>query len=298
MTIPDKFPFIAFFSETLLMGIRGGGGKSRVILQCENQNYTAMKYINLINEFWRKNAIEPFSPTDIAVYFYMLNQCNLRHWENPFSVTAHQMEVALNISRKTIMMSRNRLQKRGLLTVKNRGKKPVLLTLADCDSSLEGHKYSHSGEQEEEQTGNKPVTNPTHIKRDKNKDKRFIKKHSIECKKSESISENSNDCSDDTTSSIQPEDSTSASPKIEDRNQGNSARYVAFLDWVAEKAPYVAKNLKPLSEPEFDRLIMRFGAECLARNVDNLENRRDLRRRYTSLYRTMLNWCAQDPLAK
>lgn len=32
----------------------------------------------------------------------------------------------------------------------------------------------------------------------------------------------------------------------------------------------------------------------LARNIDNLENRRDLRSRYTSLYRTLLNWCAKD----
>lgn len=75
-----------------------------------------------------------------------------------------------------------------------------------------------------------------------------------------------------------------------------SARFIAFTDWVGDNAPYVAAHLKPLAEEEFDRLIHRFGPQCLARNIDNLENRRDLRRRYTSLYRTMLNWCAKDPV--
>lgn len=250
-------------------------------MQCENQNNTAMKYINLINEFWRLNAIEPFTSTDISVYFYLLNQCNLRRWENPFSVTTHQMEVALNISRKTIIASRNRLQKRGLLTIINRGKKPALLILTDCDATPEGQEGSHSGKQNGAQTGNRPETNTTHIKREKNKEKRSIKKHSIECQKSERIPEKSEDNLEKCEAI--PEKSEAVAEKCD------SARYVAFNDWVKENAPYVASHLKPLSRLEFDKLIEKFGPQCLARNIDNLENRSDLRRRYTSLYRTMLN---------
>lgn len=257
-----------------------------------------MKYINLINEFWRMNRIEAFRPLDAMIYLYLLDQCNLRQWQNPFPITSRSIELTFGITNKTAIEVRKRLQMRGLLTFISRRNRPVIMTLTHVKNAIEEESGKNPGKNEGKNSGRYPEGIATDDIRDKRKDTRYLKKHSIECKKSESVSEKSEDYSDNTKSSSQPNDSTSTSPKTEVRSQGNSARYVAFLDWVAEKAPYVAKNLKPLSEPEFDRLIMRFGAECLARNVDNLENRRDLRRRYTSLYRTMLNWCAQDPLAK
>lgn len=263
-----------------------------------------MKYINLVNEFWRQNAIEPFSPTDIAVYFYLLNQCNLRHWENPFAITSHQIELALGITRKTVLASRKRLEKRGLLTVETQRHRPMTVTLIDCS----GDKEEQTGDKSGHIEGTNPGQIAPHIKRDKNKEKRVIKKHSIECKKSKSETQKNdifinkqNVGSDKPDVGIDKPDvdshikkDVSARSEVGTTSADNTARYVAFCDWVAENTPYVARHLRPLTEEQFFRLKQRFGSECLARNVDNLENRRDLRSRYTSLYRTLLNWCAKD----
>ena len=249
-----------------------------------------MKYINLVNEFWRLNAIEPFSPTDIAVYFYLLNQCNLRHWENPFAITSHQIEVALGVTRKTVLASRKRLEKRGLLTVETHRYRPMTVILADVG----GDKAEQTGDTSGHIEGTHPGQIAPHIKRDKNKEKRVIKKHSIECKKSESETQKRNESIDKPDIVSDTRENVSSGMGSEVRSADESAKYVAFCDWVAENTPYVARHLKPLTEEQFFRLKQRFGAECLARNIDNLENRRDLRSRYTSLYRTLLNWCAKD----
>ena len=313
-----------------------------------------MNYIFLINEYWRLNTIEPFFSTDTNIYFYLLNQCNLRHWENPFTITSHQIEVALNVARKTVKAAMGRLQKRGLLTVKTRRYRPMTVVLADCDAQNESQSDATSGST----SGTTSVTHQdqitAHINKQKTINKIQLKKHSIECKKSESEVKKNNpkpepdkpdpDNSDPDKPDRKPDEPNPEAPKPDhdpqdpkpdkpkpkpdkpkpkpDRplsvkfNPGKrpekprqeaggrdvgrkrgSARFMAFTDWVGDNAPYVAAHLKPLAEEEFDRLIHRFGPQCLARNIDNLENRRDLRQRYTSLYRTMLNWCAKDPVA-
>lgn len=233
-----------------------------------------MKYINLINEFWRMNRDEAFRPLDAMIYLYLLNQCNLHHWQNPLTISSRHIEIAFGITNKTVSEVRKRLQKRGLLTFECRRNNPMILTLTHVERSAR----EESGKNQSKNQGLYPEGIATDDIRDKRIEKRDLKKHSVECKKSEHIS----DCD-----------------KCEDiPEKNNSERYLAFLGWVGDNAPYVAGHLKPLTEPEFDRLIKKFGAECLARNIDNLENRRDLRRRYTSLYRTLLNWCAKDPLSK
>ena len=74
-----------------------------------------MTYIELINEFWRLNAIEPFNATDTKVYLYLLHQCNIRGWINPFQLQTRNLELALGISRRAIIESRDRLKQRGLI---------------------------------------------------------------------------------------------------------------------------------------------------------------------------------------
>lgn len=66
--------------------------------------------------------------------------------------------------------------------------------------------------------------------------------------------------------------------------------YKKFLNWTLENTPYVAAHLTPLSESEFNKLKLTYGANAIRINLENLENRRDLRKNYTSLYRTLLNW--------
>lgn len=127
-----------------------------------------MNYIFLINEYWRLNTIEPFLSTDTNIYFYLLNQCNLRHWENPFTITSHQIEVALNVAKKTVKKAIERLQKRGLLTVRTRRYRPMTVVLADSDAQNESQSDTTSG----------PVsgTHQSHITTHINKQKTINKK--------------------------------------------------------------------------------------------------------------------------
>ena len=145
-----------------------------------------MKYINLINRFWSLNAVEPFGRTDSTVYLYLLNQCNLRHWQNPFTITLHQIEVAVNVTRKTVSESLKRLEKRGLLTTKSHRYLSTTVILADSDSLFRSHPEATFSPTSGPLSGPHQSHFTTHIKRVKNINDKLLKKHSIECKKSES----------------------------------------------------------------------------------------------------------------
>lgn len=74
-----------------------------------------MTYIELINEFWKQNGFMPFGAMDTTVYFYLLHQCNIRGWHNPFQLQTRDIEFHLSITRKQIGESKNRLKNRGLI---------------------------------------------------------------------------------------------------------------------------------------------------------------------------------------
>ena len=66
--------------------------------------------------------------------------------------------------------------------------------------------------------------------------------------------------------------------------------YEGFSKWMKENCPYVFKNITMLSEAEFLKLQERFGSDAIAEVCLNLENRKDLRKKYSNLYRTLSNW--------
>lgn len=70
--------------------------------------------------------------------------------------------------------------------------------------------------------------------------------------------------------------------------------YEKFLDWVKANAEYVHKNLKPMTETEFLNLRHSFGSQMIVNSVRDLENRRDLRKRYVNLYATLKRWCENE----
>lgn len=45
-----------------------------------------------------------------------------------------------------------------------------------------------------------------------------------------------------------------------------------------------------MTEAELGKLKQQYGAELIAETCSDIENRIDLRKRYTNLYRTLLNW--------
>ena len=43
-----------------------------------------MTYIEYMNQFWRTAEQEPFPASEVALYAFLVNECNKRHWQMPF----------------------------------------------------------------------------------------------------------------------------------------------------------------------------------------------------------------------
>lgn len=63
-----------------------------------------------------------------------------------------------------------------------------------------------------------------------------------------------------------------------------------FEAWLSEHCPYIRQHYKMMTEAELGKLKQQYGAELIAETCSDIENRIDLRKRYTNLYRTLLNW--------
>jgi predicted transcriptional regulator len=93
-----------------------------------------MNYINQIRGFWRAHEEHSFSTTEVAVYFYLLEVCNICHWKNPFKRNNAKIEADLGISFNTLKNARNRLAQTGLLSFKTTNGSPnVVYTLSNFD---------------------------------------------------------------------------------------------------------------------------------------------------------------------
>lgn len=91
-----------------------------------------ISYIDYINQFWKMNRSVEFSSNEVFLYFYLLNECNIRGWQNPFEHPNKTIVLATGISEKTVIEVRNRLQQKGLITFesgKKNAKSPVYYLL-------------------------------------------------------------------------------------------------------------------------------------------------------------------------
>lgn len=64
--------------------------------------------------------------------------------------------------------------------------------------------------------------------------------------------------------------------------------------WMEEKTPYIYENIRHINEKEYRALMARYTIAQICDTLQQIENRRDLRKRYTNLYRTLLNWLKND----
>lgn len=95
-----------------------------------------MSYIDLINQFWRMNRIEPFTPYEVYLYFYILNQWNSNDREMSFEIKTIDIERDTGAPRKTICDIRRRLKERGLIDFaegERRSSSPVYRILENVD---------------------------------------------------------------------------------------------------------------------------------------------------------------------
>lgn len=95
------------------------------------------------------------------------------------------------------------------------------------------------------------------------------------------------------TDSVTDSDSMSAKNNI---TPDTNPDYIRFNSWIADNAPYCAnpKNMKQITQAEFLRLKQKYKSEQISHIIEQIENRKDLRKRYSSLYRTTLNWLKKE----
>ena len=78
--------------------------------------------------------------------------------------------------------------------------------------------------------------------------------------------------------------------EVESKNED----YIKFRKWMKENCPFCdnPKNFASsrISEKEFEELKSKFTGAEIASVILEIENRKDLRKKYCNLYRTTLNW--------
>lgn len=69
-----------------------------------------------------------------------------------------------------------------------------------------------------------------------------------------------------------------------------SANLLALDKWMEQKTPYLYKHIRLFTQAEFDALCEKYTSAQICDMLQDIENRKDHRKNYTNLYRTLLNW--------
>lgn len=77
-----------------------------------------MNYIELINQFWQLRRSKRITSLQADLYMFLLQECNLKHWENPFECSNKLICASIGISEPSLIDARNRLQQLGLIKFK------------------------------------------------------------------------------------------------------------------------------------------------------------------------------------
>lgn len=94
-----------------------------------------MNYIELINRFWIMRRSTRLSSYEADLYYFLLQESNIRGWENPFECSNGLVASTIGITEKTLIAVRQRLKDKGLISFKpgqRRSKSPVY-TLLECN---------------------------------------------------------------------------------------------------------------------------------------------------------------------
>jgi hypothetical protein len=228
------------------------------------------------------------------IYFFLLKECNERGWENPFEISNRLICANLGITEPSLVDARKRLQRAGLIEFQN-GKRNAQSPVYELISDKSNLKYLSRNRGESLDTSlDKPL--------DENKSNlKYLSRNrgeSLDESLGESITYNNktkiktkNKESANADKKGETNVSTSALPILE------SDPYKKFKEWMSQKAPYCAdtKNFPhQITEEELIKLKETYTSTEIASIVEQIENRKDLRKRYTNLYRTVLNWAKKE----
>ena len=90
-----------------------------------------MNIVNYMNHFWFQNQYDPCSPSETALYHYLLFEAERQQWTMPFRIPTQMVMTYTGISRQGVKDARESLRKRGFITYsKGEGKgRPALYSL-------------------------------------------------------------------------------------------------------------------------------------------------------------------------
>lgn len=80
-----------------------------------------MTYTDVITNFWKLHKEVAFQHIDIVLYLFLANEWTLRGQPEWFGVETRYLEIAVPISRKSLVFSRERLRERGLIDYETKG---------------------------------------------------------------------------------------------------------------------------------------------------------------------------------
>lgn len=78
-----------------------------------------MNYIDLIKQIWHLNKEYCFKPSELALYFHLLDVSNSLGWKNPFKQGNLYICVTIGMSEPVLQRSREKLVKSGLIQFKS-----------------------------------------------------------------------------------------------------------------------------------------------------------------------------------
>ena len=76
--------------------------------------------------------------------------------------------------------------------------------------------------------------------------------------------------------------------------QGRCENLLKLDEWKQKNTPFVYKNLRPLTQKEFEQLTKKYSSRQICDTLLQIENRKDLRKKYSDPYLTLLNWMKRE----
>ena len=118
-------------------------------------------YSKLLCSFWEKRIVCTLTSCEADFYYYLLKQCDLGNWANPFKLPTKKCELELDFSRKTISSVRNSLHQKGFINFKAskvRGEVAEYEIVGLAAFLVETQTETQSGTQTETQSGTQTET--------------------------------------------------------------------------------------------------------------------------------------------
>lgn len=132
-----------------------------------------MTYINYMNQLWRSAMMSPIPASEIALFAYLVNECNKRFWQMPFACSTTRISNDLCVSRQTVITAREHLTKRRLISFtegKSRHVPSTYMLINWTDELTDGltHDLTHLKDKEKDNFIKSDSTNFSFKERGKN----------------------------------------------------------------------------------------------------------------------------------